>query len=200
MKVRNNNQKGIYKDVINQNKVILKLNRFFLYFRSFIPFLLSHHPECKKFENHTINFGKTRFCIGCFIGYPSGVIGIIILFFTNLAFVIPFQIQIIIGILMLSFFVLGPLKLITSKKHKIFQKMIIGFGGAFLFWGIKSMPYQLYLRNLTIYCIFGGIISLLNSYHAYGFFSKCHKCESPFNWGRCSGFTSIQKNFEKYIY
>jgi len=174
-----------------------RLLRFFLYIKCFTPLLLSHHPECEKFKDHTINIGKTKLCIGCFVGYPSAFIGIFILFLTNLAFIISSQFLIIIGTFMMSVFFLSPLRLITNKKQKIFQKIIIGFGGAFLFWGIINLPNPPYIRIILTFCILVGILSILNFYHGYNFLKKCYRCNLPFNWGRCSGFTSIQNNLEK---
>ena len=175
-----------------------QLLRFFQIIRSFIPLLLSHHPECQKFKDHTLKVGKVRLCIGCFVGYPSTFIGIYVLFLINLIFIISSQFLIIIGIILISAFFLGPIGLITKKTQKIFQKIIIGFGVAFLFWGIYFLPYTPFIRTLSIFFIFGGILSILNFYHGYNFLIKCYHCQVPFNWGRCSGFTSIHKNFEKF--
>ena len=36
--------------------------------------LLSHHPNCEKFENHTLNIRGTRVCIGCLAFYPTFII------------------------------------------------------------------------------------------------------------------------------
>lgn len=175
-----------------------KLADLFRYIRSFIPLLLSHHPECEEFKDHTLNIGKMRLCIGCFIGYPSGIIGIFLLFYSKLVFIISSQILITIGIILLSTFLLSPLKLIRNKKLKIIQKIIIGFGGAFLFWGIRNLPYPQNVRILIFNYTFGGLLSILNLYHAYGFFSHCYRCQISFNWGMCSGFITIQNSFKKY--
>ena len=39
------------------------------FLRKYGSLLLSHHPECEKFKNHTLKIGNLNFCIGCFIGY-----------------------------------------------------------------------------------------------------------------------------------
>lgn len=175
-----------------------KMIKLFLYIWSFLPLLLSHHPECEEFKDHTLNFKKVKLYIGCFVGYPSTIIGIQVILFFNINFIISSQILIIIGILLMSIILLSPLKQIKKKKQKIVQKIIIGIGGAFLFCGIRRLPNPPNIRFLLLYFTFGGIISVLNLYHAYGFFSHCYQCTVPFNWGKCSGFSSIQNNLEKY--
>ena len=60
-----------------------KIKRFFLYLRSFGPLFLSHHPECERFKEHTINIGRIKLCIGCFVGYPTAILGIYMLSFLN---------------------------------------------------------------------------------------------------------------------
>ena len=37
-----------------------KIKKFLLYGKSFLPFFLSHHPECESFKGHTLNFGKVK--------------------------------------------------------------------------------------------------------------------------------------------
>ena len=42
--------------------------------------LLSHHPDCKKFEDHVIKIKNTRMCIGCLAYYPVFLIVFLILY------------------------------------------------------------------------------------------------------------------------
>jgi len=60
------------------------LNGALLTLKSFFPLFLSHHPECKHFKGHTIKVGKVRLCIGCFIGYPSAILGIFLIYVIDL--------------------------------------------------------------------------------------------------------------------
>lgn len=41
------------------------------------------------------------------------------------------------------------------------------------------------------------MILILNLYHIYGFMNTCSNCETPYNWGHCSGFETIRNNIEK---
>lgn len=177
-----------------QNKVIKGL----LYVISFWPFLLSHHPECDKFNNHTLNVGKVRFCIGCFVGYPIAILGMFLIPLLRIQLLIPYDYFLIISIILLATFIMSPLKLTENKTIKIIQKALIGLGSSFLFWYIMTRPNPRIVNIFIFYISFGAIISILNIYHVLGFVMKCYKCETPFLWGSCGGFKSINNNFNKY--
>jgi hypothetical protein len=169
-----------------------------LYVFSFWPLLLSHHPECDKFNNHTLNIGKVRLCIGCFVGYPIAILGIFLIPLLKISSVIPVDDFLIISIVLLATFILSPLKLTNIKVIKIIQKALIGLGSSFLFWYIMTRPNPQYVNILTFYISFTLILGILNFYHALGFIMKCYKCETPFSWGSCGGMRSITHIFEKY--
>ncbi|MHA1457853.1 MAG: hypothetical protein ACTSR5_18095 [Promethearchaeota archaeon] len=146
---------------------------------AFWPLVLSHHPECEKFDNHTINMGKLRFCIGCFN-------------------IIPTDYFFIISIILISTFFMSPLHLIRVKFVKIIQKFLIGLGSSFLFWAIWSLPNPPLTNYFIFMYTFSIIIGVLNFYHVYGFLGTCYKCDTPFSWGKCNGFDTIRSNLTKF--
>jgi len=165
---------------------------------SFWPLLLSHHPECDKFDNHTISIGKVKLCIGCFIGYPTAIIGIILINYLNITDIIPNYNFFIIAIILISTFFMSPLHLTRVKFVKILQKFLIGVGSAFLFWGIWSLPNPVLINYIIFIYTFTILLGVLNFYHVLGFLRTCYKCETPFSWGKCSGFTTIRGNMTKF--
>ncbi|MBY9003157.1 MAG: hypothetical protein KGD73_04235 [Candidatus Lokiarchaeota archaeon] len=183
---------------MNEKGTREKIKEAFLHIVSFWPFALSHHPECRNFSNHTIHLGKIRFCIGCFIGYPTAILGIFLLPLLNISHFIPIDLYLLIAICLLSTFILSILNLTKNKGIKILQKFLIGLGSSFLFWYIMTRPNSR-LVNIFIFNIaFGVILGVLNLYHVLGFILTCYKCETPFLWGTCGGFNIIVKNFEKH--
>ena len=165
---------------------------------SFWPLLLAHHPQCANFNGHTLNFGRVRLCIGCFVGYPTAYISIFIIYYLNLLNIIPYQSFLVIGLILLSTFFLSFTNLTKIKIIKVIQKIFIGIGAAFLFWWIWSRDAPISVRYYTFSLIFGLIVGILNLYHAYGFFIKCYKCNTPFAWGSCAGFKFIRDYQAKY--
>ena len=165
---------------------------------AFWPLLLSHHPECDKFDNHTINMGKLRFCIGCFIGYPTAFVGIALIDFWNISNIIPTDYFFIISIILISTFFMSPLHLTRVKLVKIIQKFLIGLGSSFLFWWIWSLPNPPMTNYFIFSYTFSIILGVLNFYHVYGFLGTCYKCDTPFSWGICNGFDTIRSNLTKF--
>ncbi len=98
---------------------------------------------------------------------------------------------------MLTFFLslTGATKI---KVIKIIQKIFIGFGSALIYWGIFSLDFSDSTNFIIFILVFSTIITFLNTYHAYGLYKTCKKCEFQFKWGQCSGFEAIRNKLKKY--
>ncbi len=154
--------------------------------------LLSHHPDCEKFgKNHTINFGKYKFCIGCFVGYPTAIISILLIHYLNLLDLFSSIFLLIISFILISSIILSPVGLTKIKSIKIIQKFLIGLGSAFLFWYIWTMPNDFFINLIYFILVFGMLLLLLNMYHGYGLMKTCKKCEYSMDWNNCPGFEKI---------
>jgi len=183
-------------DRIHSKSVNIK--KGFLHFLSFWPLILSHHPECERFKGHTLNFGNVHLCIGCFVGYPTAIIGIFLISSFNISSLIPYQSFLIIGLGLLSTFFLSIINLTKIKVVKIIQKFLMGIGASFLFWWIWYGETSINVRFYTFSYTFSIILGILNFYHVYGFFTTCYKCNTPFAWGSCSGFNFLRAYEDKH--
>jgi len=161
------------------------------FFKKYSSLLISHHPECDKFKNHTLKIGSLNFCIGCFIGYPTAIIGILVFYFFRIYNLFDSITLLLLGLAFLSFFFLSPLKLTKRKEIKILQKFFLGLGSVFLFWWIWTLTSDIFLNLLLFSVIFGAIIIILNGYHAYSFLKTCSTCKYKTDWHNCPGFKSI---------
>ncbi|MGV9172969.1 MAG: hypothetical protein ACOC35_10430 [Promethearchaeia archaeon] len=177
-----------------RGKIRGKISYFFRYLKSFSPLLLRHHPTCKRFQGHCFKIGKKEFCMGCFLGYPTAIAGI---------FVLSFFVQVrqnfhahflLFAVILLSSFMLSPLKLTDSKPVKMIQKLLIGIGASLLFWWIWELPYS-YVLNFTIFSlIFIPLLMLFNIYHFYSLYKTCRNCNYALNWDKCPGFKIVKEN------
>ena len=152
-------------------------------------YIFSHHPKCEKFNNDTFRIGSTEFCIGCYIGYPSALIGLFIGYF---AFFLPNLNPIVL--ITASFLMMGTILLsftiLTEKKEiKIFQKFFVGMGsGIFI-----GTVYFIFPGGQTSK-IFGTIfITLLLNFpiqvlHYRNMNKQCDACEYQPRWNQCPGF------------
>jgi len=168
-----------------------RIKKLFLYAKCMKNLLLSHHPSCQKFEKHTINIKKYKFCIGCYIGYPTAILGIIFLWIFKIPALLGRDTLLIWALILISAFILSPLKLTAIKFIKIIQKMLIGLGSSFLFWFIWSLPNAFLINLFYFILVFGFLITLLNLYHALGMQQICKNCKYFSKWGTCPGFQNI---------
>jgi hypothetical protein len=105
-------------------------------FRKIRSILLNHHPEREKFKNHTIKLVSCHFCIGCFVGYPTAIIGILLFRIFEFYALFNPNTLLLLGTAFLLFLLLSPLNLTNQNVVKIFQKLCIALGSIFLFWWI----------------------------------------------------------------
>ena len=159
---------------------------FYRDFKSVAPMLISHHPPCETYKNHTINIGKLKLCIGCFIGYPSAILTIIltkILYDRNSFNLIPI---LIFGIVF-SLAQLLSLTSITEKKSiKIIQKLLIGTGSGFI---IIFLYLTINLSEIFKIVIIFGCVSILifpiGVLHYRVSSKTCKMCEIKKIPGKC---------------
>jgi len=144
-----------------------------------------------------LNLGKVKLCIGCFIGYPTAVSAFFLIRILKLHFLFSTQPYFILSLIFLGSFFLSPLNLAKYKKIKIFQKILLGIGAAMLLNWIMERPFSYFVNLRTAFIVFYIMLIALNIYHAYGILGSCYSCETPFNWGKCSGFCTIRSRMEK---
>ncbi|MGV9205178.1 MAG: hypothetical protein ACOC44_14295 [Promethearchaeia archaeon] len=166
------------------------------YLKAIKPIILSHHPECEEFKAHTIIVGSHRFCIGCFIGYPTMFISILLIMVLNLRVYIPLTWFLGIGVVLGSTFFLGFLPGTEFKSFKIAQKIVMAIGAAFLFWWIWYFPVHFLVRFMYFFMIFGILSLILNAHHMYGIYKKCRRCSYQSDWKNCPGFGPLYQYLE----
>jgi hypothetical protein len=167
------------------------------FFKRYGSLLLSHHPECEAFKDHTLKIGSHHFCIGCFIGYPTAIVGIIIFEIFKIYLILNGITLFLFGLICLLFFILSPLNLTKHKGIKIIQKFFLGLGSAFLFWWIWTLTPDISINFLIFILTFGVILVILNGYHAYSFLKTCKKCKYTADWYSCPGFKKVYKKNKK---
>ena len=143
------------------------------------PMILSHHPSCLRYKDHTINIGKIKLCIGCFVGYPTTILTFIICYFMIIPNLdITWWLYLIGGILF-SMNLLSLTNLTDKKRLKIFQKASIGIGaGIILALSLKFLSQ--YSSILQAFLMYLGVIILiipLGLLHYRTFKYTCRDCK-----------------------
>lgn len=161
------------------------------FFKNYGPLLLSHHPSCSRYQDHTLNISKLRLCIGCFIGYPSALLSIIIGNYLIYPSVSQKIWLLLIGIFMFLFQFLSLTKLTEIKIIKIIQKFLIGWGAGQVLvvsyhWFSGSVLMKL-IGVWGVMLIFMGPISFL---HYRSLRDTCENCPERGNSLDCIYFHS----------
>ncbi|MHA1308299.1 MAG: hypothetical protein ACTSO7_15360 [Candidatus Heimdallarchaeota archaeon] len=165
---------------------------------STIRVMLSHHPYCDTFEEHTFKIGKLRLCRGCWLSYPPMYATILIflfwpqakefltanaLWFDNLWwFVIGFSILALVGRLLGRY----------SRFIKDLSKFGRGSWAGFLVVVIISQHWGFKIGAGLI--ILGGM-TYLSFQRGSDMEKTCDECEWQSNFDACPGMRDINRDF-----
>ena len=137
--------------------------------------LLSHHPDCEKFENHTFNIRGIRLCVGCLAFYPTFII--VFSSFYLLGFNSVNYVKLIyLGMLQSSILLFNFLGLAKAKISKFITKVILGSGIAFILVGILKSPI-VFIFKLLILVNFFAILTVLNFLRVKIMINTCKECD-----------------------
>ena len=151
------------------------------------PLLLSHHPFCSKFENHTIKIKNRRICLGCLVLYPTFVITLsfFILFWDQLSHLPNFL------FLFSALFISLKFIKIEQKSIKITINLLFGFGVASTIFFIFSLPYTYWLKIILL-LVFITLTGLVAGYKFEEKIKVCDlECEYKRNWVNCPGLKNV---------
>ncbi|WP_371806086.1 hypothetical protein [Candidatus Lokiarchaeum ossiferum] len=148
--------------------------------------LLSHHPPCEQFKNHTFGLFSLQFCIGCFIGYPSMIFAIVLSYFFATYSVLRADILFFLGLGMLSFQLLSLSPITEIKILKIFQKAFIGFGaGLILHSAYLLINASIIVKIFLLMAISVGGYIPLQVLHMKKSKEVCNQCKDKWNSALC---------------
>ena len=163
--------------------------------RRIAPLLISHHPDCSRFDKDTYRiFGKS-ICMGCSTAYPVAtllVISCAILrwdrSFSTL--LIHKDLLLIIALSFGSFQMLKYILVIRSQVMRILIKIALGISlGSLIVWAL-TLPVAMYSRYAALLFFF-SMIALVGTYR-YNYLRKvCSGCVYHGDWDICYGFRNL---------
>jgi hypothetical protein len=176
---------GILSIIINKNYSLIRYSRRSIVKggirkmdrQFYIHLLFSHHPPCPKYDSHTINVGKIQLCIGCFIGYPSGVLAGLMGSWLYLSDLLSLQTLFLTGLVMFSAILLSFTPWTTWKPLKIIQKFSVGAGGGFILSvAFFSVEWSVYYRVGLVWGVAMLLLTPVGILHYRGFKKTCQGC------------------------
>ena len=137
----------------------------------------SHHPPCNIFISHYLIINKYKLCIGCYVGYISSIIGIIIGFLLKyfFAFVDIFFLK--FGFLFYLSQLISLHRVSEKKKVKIFQKFLIGFGSGWLiFFMFQIILFHYIFKMFIIFMLINVLLFPVKLMHTKKTQKICNNC------------------------
>ena len=168
------------------------------FLRGVYPFLLSHHPDCDRFNQHTINVHGLKLCAGCATIYPSVLISLCLLYTINFFHPLFFKYLFFIGLLLIGPKIISILLHTGRKTVKIGVNILVGIGIAICIFSIFSLPFP-FVTNLFIFIVFFMIVSSANFLRVKSIMKTCLTCEYHRNWSVCPGFKGLYNSIEKNL-
>ncbi len=139
---------------------------------------LSHHPNCSRFESHTFSLGRFRFCIGCYIGYPSAIFGLVL----GTSLYLPSLVTLwhLFGCGLVAYLaLLASLRKFSEFKYvKILQKISVGTGSGFLIVvGFFLFEVPLVIKFSFAALVLLGLLLPVRAVHLRKAINICVSCE-----------------------
>jgi len=125
------------------------------------------------------------------VGYPVAFGSVIILYYVLNYIEITLPTLFWLGVIFMSSIILSPLNLTKYKPIKTIQKILFNIGGGFLFWWTWRLTSSTLLNFLIFFSLFSALLTLVNSYHAYGLYKTCRDCDYNLKWEKCPGFKEL---------
>jgi hypothetical protein len=157
------------------------------FFKGLKPLILSHHPKCEKFDEHSFIIKGKRFCYGCYIGWPVTFITIIISMIIQIQTYFSLGDLFNMGFILCCSYVLSLIKLTKIKIIKIISKVLIGIGLGFIISSIILTEFPLWFKILII-LVFLQITTVgVNLKRIYEIEKICKQCSYNEDWDNCPG-------------
>lgn len=139
--------------------------------------VFSHHPPCNKYKSHTFRIGQYNFCIGCYVGYPAAVAGIIFGSWLYLGNATSLYLLLGIGFTCYLTFLFSFSRYSEKKPVKMSQKLAIGLGSGFLLvFGFYIFDIWVGFKILIGIGIFFGLLQPIRLFHNAKLIAVCDAC------------------------
>ncbi|MBN2155529.1 MAG: hypothetical protein JW776_05765 [Candidatus Lokiarchaeota archaeon] len=163
------------------------------FFQAIKPIITAHHPTCEAFKEHTFHLFGRDWCIGCYVGYPSGILMLIIGYTTGLFQLIDTSTLWIVGWCLMATYLLSIIGLTKWRWIKIISKIPIGIGAAFLIAAIFSYPLAWWISFSLSFLLIQFFIIIINVKRAIEMRKICNACEYKSDHDNCPGMHSVMK-------
>jgi len=161
------------------------------------PIITSHHPLCEQYSDHSFHLFGRDWCIGCYIGYPSGVLMLLVGYLTGLFQSLDISTLFIIGASLMGSYILSIVGLTKIRWIKITSKIPLGAGAAFLIAALLNFSSLIWLGVLLSFLLIQAILIVINVKRAVEMKKTCAECEYESDHNNCPGMHPVMEKLNK---
>ncbi|MHA1450138.1 MAG: hypothetical protein ACTSP4_12025 [Candidatus Hodarchaeales archaeon] len=159
-------------------------------YKAFFSMMLSHHPECDVYSDHSFKIGKIRLCKSCSLAIFSAAIFTPVFLFTPLLELFKSFTTSLIIIMVLSPFMVVYISGKGNNKIRTVSRILFGLFALSLLVSTIAVPeFQFKLLYIVIMATGIMIIAKRRMDKMTGI---CRECGYNSEFSSCPGFTSLQ--------
>ena len=168
-----------------------------LAYQAIKPIITSHHPLCEQYKDHSFHLFGRDWCIGCYIGYPSGILMLLVGYLTGLFQSLDISTLFIIGASLMGSYILSIVGLTKIRWIKITSKIPLGAGAAFLIAALLNFSSLTWLGVLLSFLLIQAILIVINVKRAVEMKKTCAECEYESDHNNCPGMHPVMEKLNK---
>ena len=168
-----------------------------LFFQAIEPIITSHHPNCEQYEDHSFRLFGRKWCIGCYIGYPSAILMLLVGYLTGLFNLMETRTLWIIGWGLLSTYIFSIIGLTKIRWIKIVSKIPIGFGSAYLIAALFSYEVNFWISFLLSFLLVQFFLIIISIKRGFEMKKTCGNCEYEDDRNNCPGLNQVYEKLNK---
>ncbi len=157
--------------------------------------MFAHHPICEPYSKDVLHVGRTRFCWGCLVTYPTAITVLMVMVLTGWNELLPWFLWFLIGVLFGAAELLNLLQKRVGLAHRLIN-FCLGTGMAFMTLAVFMMDIFICFRLYLFFMLY-MLAGLLITYRVRNFEKRCAKCSWKKDWNNCPGFRDLHNKLKK---
>lgn len=155
------------------------------------PILLSHHPECDHYAEHTLRVRGARLCIGCFVSFPTAVGAFFLFYYAGLFALLDTRGHFLVGLAFTAVHLLSFTRYLKKRRGKVLKAFLVGIGMAFLVASVWFSTLPPGLKPVVVLVLWQVYFVVLNLLRGWQMVKECRHCEWAADWDRCPGMRRL---------
>lgn len=163
--------------------------------RSLAPYFLSHHPSCRRFDDHVWLPVTMRVCLGCSTLYPFAILTLVFMVLIDpwepyrTGLLLPL-VPVVVGTGLAFLQLLRLRDLPGGRPTHFVLKALVGIGFGLALAGTVQLPLPRW-TILTLLVLAGAAIGIAGFLRIFYIRRTCKGCHYGGDWDVCPGWSGV---------